>query len=52
MLQAANTDLFNTLVPNFHNSECPNLLFPLQFKTEKVSQIYNSRNFLPFLPMG
>ena len=28
MLQAANTDLFNPLVPKFHNSVCQNLLFP------------------------
>ena len=31
MLQAANTDLINPLVvPKAHNSECQNLLFPLQ----------------------
>ena len=32
MLQAANTDtdLFNPLVPKAHNSECQNLLLPLQ----------------------
>ena len=29
MLHAANTDLFNPLVPNAHNSECQNLLFTL-----------------------
>ena len=27
MLQAANTDLFNQLVPKAHISECQNLLF-------------------------
>ena len=30
MLQAANTKLFNPLVPEAHNSECQNLLIPLQ----------------------
>ena len=30
MLQAANTDLFNPLVPKAHKSEWQNLLFPLQ----------------------
>ena len=37
MLQAANTDLFHPLVPKVHNSECLNLLFPLQIKPVKVS---------------
>ena len=37
MLQAANTDLFNPLVPKARNSECQNLLFPLQIKPVKVS---------------
>ena len=32
MLQGANTDLFNPLVPKTHNSECQNLPFPLQIK--------------------
>ena len=32
MLQAANTDLFNPLVPKAQNSECQSLLFPLQIK--------------------
>ena len=36
MLQAANTDIFNPLVPKDHNSECLNLLFPLQIKPIKV----------------
>ena len=30
MLQAANIDLFNPLIPKVHNSERQNLLFPLQ----------------------
>ena len=34
MLERANTDLFNPLVPKAHNSEC--LLFPLQIKPVKV----------------
>ena len=29
MLQGASTDFFNPLVPEAHNSECQNLLFPL-----------------------
>ena len=33
MLQAANTDLFNPLVPNAHNNECKTLI-PLQIKTQ------------------
>ena len=36
MLQAANTDLLNPLVPKGHNSECQNLLFPLPTKPVKV----------------
>ena len=32
MLQAANTNLFNNLVPKAHNSERQNLKFPLQIK--------------------
>ena len=36
MLQA-NTDIFNPFVPKAHNSDCPNLLFPLQIKPAKVS---------------
>ena len=39
MLKAANTELFNPLVPKAHNSECQNLLFPLQNKPVKVSLI-------------
>ena len=37
MLQAANNDLFNPLVPKAHNSECQNILFPLQIKPLKVN---------------
>ena len=37
MLQEASTDLFNLLVPKAHNSECQNLLFPLQIKPVKAS---------------
>ena len=37
MQQAPNTDLFNPLVPKAHNSECQNLLFPVQIKPVKVS---------------
>ena len=44
MLQAANTDLFNPLVPKAHNSECQNLLFPLQMKRALVC------GFLCFAP--
>ena len=36
MLQSANTDIFNLLVPEAHNSECQNLPFPLQIKLIKV----------------
>ena len=32
MLQAANTDLFNSSVPKSHNSDCQILLFPLRIK--------------------
>ena len=37
MLQGANTDLFNPLVPKAHNSKCQNLRFPLQIKPVKTS---------------
>ena len=37
MFQGANSDLFNPLVPKPHNSECQNLLPPLQIKPVKVS---------------
>ena len=32
MLQGASTDLFNPLFPKAYNSECQNILFPLQIK--------------------
>ena len=34
MLQAANTDLFNPLVPKAHNSECQNLIFLLKINSK------------------
>ena len=37
MLQAANTDLFNPLVPKPYDSECQNLQFHLQIMPAKVS---------------
>ena len=37
MFQAANIELFNPLVPKAQNSECQNLLFPLQIKPVQVS---------------
>ena len=37
MLQAANRDLFNPLVPKAHSSEFQNLQIPLQIKTLKFS---------------
>ena len=37
MLQAAKADLFNSSVLEAHNSECQNLLFPLQIKLVKVN---------------
>ena len=37
MLQAANIDLFNQLVPKAHNSKCQSLLFPVQINTIQVS---------------
>ena len=33
--EAANTDLFNPLVPEAHNSECQNVPFPLQISQQK-----------------
>ena len=36
MLQAANTDFLSPLVTKALNSECQNLLFPLQIKPVKV----------------
>ena len=35
MKQAANTGLFNPVVPKAHSSECQNLLFPVQIKLVK-----------------
>ena len=32
ILQGANVVLFNPLVPKDHNSECQNILFPVQMK--------------------
>ena len=37
MLQAANTDLFNPLLPKAHNSECQNIIFPFEIKPVKIS---------------
>ena len=38
MLETSNTDLFNPLlVPEAHNSQCQNILFPLEIKPVKVS---------------
>ena len=37
MLQGANTDLFNPLVPKAYTSERQNLLFLLEIKPVKVS---------------
>ena len=37
MLQAANMDLFNPLVPKAHNGECQNVRFSLEIKPIKVS---------------
>ena len=34
MLQPANTDLFNPLVPKAHNSECQNILSLLQILSQ------------------
>ena len=47
MLQAANTDLFNPLVPRAHNSECQNQSFPLQTKASQ-SQLKLIGGFLLF----
>ena len=37
MLQGANIDHFNPLIPKAHNSDSQNLLFQLQIKPVKVS---------------
>ena len=54
MLQAANTDLFNPLVPKAHNSKGQNLLFTLQIKPVKVNlkQIGGFLFFVPLALMG
>ena len=44
MLQAANIDLFNPLVPEAHNSRWQNLLFPLQASKRQFKGIW--RNFI------
>ena len=36
MVQAANTDLFNPLVPQTQTRECQNLPFPLQIRQSKA----------------
>ena len=44
MLQAAKTDLFNTIVPKAHNSECQKLkiyYFALKMKPGKVNLKFN-----------
>ena len=51
MLQAANIDLFEPLVPKAHNNECQNILFPLQIKVVKVSLSYSLRIFI-FCTLG
>ena len=49
MLQAADTDLFNPLVPKAQYSECQNLPFPFQSKPIKVN-IKLIGGFLYFVP--
>ena len=46
MLQAANTELFDPLVPKAHSSECQNLPFPrgVFLKIIPVSNLTNDRN--------
>ena len=39
MLQGASIDLFNPLVPEAHNSECQNLLFPWQISKSQLKLI-------------
>ena len=46
MLQAANNDLFNPLVPKAHNSESQNLLFHLHIKQLKVNLKLSWRIFI------
>ena len=52
MRQAANTDLINSLVFEVHNSECFNLLLPVQMKPVKVSWILFVDFFAPSALMG
>ena len=47
MLQGANTDNFNQLVPKANNSECQNLLLlPSQIKPVKISQSHSFQMFI------
>ena len=50
MLQAANTELFNPLVPKAHNSECQNVPFPLQINPLPLvpDAHYSERQDKPF----
>ena len=43
MLQGANTDLFNPLVPETHNSECRKLKFPSHIKLVKSVRICSNK---------
>ena len=52
MLQAANTDLFNPLVPKAHNSECQNLPFPLQINPGESQLKLACGFFAPTALMG
>ena len=49
MLQVANTDLCNPLVPKTHNSECQNIPFPLQTKPVSQLKLWLA-DLCPFLP--
>ena len=46
MLQEANTDLYNPLVPIAQNTERKKLLFPLQIRPVKVNFKKNWRIFI------
>ena len=46
MLQGANTDLFNPLVPKAHNDDHQNILFLLQIKPLKVNSKLDWRIFI------
>ena len=56
MLQAANTDHFNPLVPKADRNECHNLLFPLQIKpvncASQLKLVCGFLFFAPSAPMG